>query len=201
MEKKQINASYYKWARKNKIENKHLILIPINIDNTHWTIMLVIPKSKIMIYLDSFRQDCPQNILDGVLTFVKEYFNVDLKKENWILHNPKDVPRQTNGTDCGIFICAWAFLIATGEPYDFQQSHMDTVRISIANLLCHANINQIKKFKREDGQDTKVEENLQEFIEVESSIPFGLDTTINACAALNVLIPENYLMRDRKRKI
>uniref|UniRef100_A0A3P9NGE3 Ubiquitin-like protease family profile domain-containing protein n=1 Tax=Poecilia reticulata TaxID=8081 RepID=A0A3P9NGE3_POERE len=39
-----------------------------------------------------------------------------------------DIPQQTNGSDCGVFVCKYADYIAKGKPLTFKQCHMPLFR-------------------------------------------------------------------------
>ena len=58
------------------------------------------------------------------------YFDEDLPdQKEWKLYAETPVcPGQTNGNDCGIFVCMFADYIANGWPLIFNQSHINTCR-------------------------------------------------------------------------
>jgi len=41
-------------------------------------------------------------------------------------------PQQTNGSDCGVFICQFAECISDGRPFDFGQSDIPDRRLKMA---------------------------------------------------------------------
>lgn len=42
-----------------------------------------------------------------------------------------DLPRQKNCDDCGVFVCMFARYIASGTPFDFDQTNMRNMRIAM----------------------------------------------------------------------
>lgn len=44
----------------------------------------------------------------------------------------KGIPQQTNGYDCGVFMCQYALYLALGKPFDFTQRDMSTIRRRMA---------------------------------------------------------------------
>jgi sentrin-specific protease 1 len=48
--------------------------------------------------------------------------------ESWSVEIPKDIPRQMNGCDCGVFMLKYADYIAVGCPLTFHQRDMEYFR-------------------------------------------------------------------------
>ncbi|KYQ58853.1 hypothetical protein ALC60_02145 [Trachymyrmex zeteki] len=86
---------------------KDVWLIPINYCS-HWTLLMVLPKKKIMIYFDS------------------------------LLGNPNNDGNINAGGKCGVHICSWAYVIATGRMEHFQEKDMNNARKGIATYLAEA---------------------------------------------------------------
>jgi Ulp1 family protease len=67
--------------------------------------------------------------------------NTPFDYTGWTIAQPKNIPAQENGYDCGVFTCIFAEYSSRGEPFDFSQSHMKYFRqrliyeISQAELL------------------------------------------------------------------
>ena len=67
----------------------------------------------------------------------------DFNPPEWNFYYPPDVPSQilekrsddTVGGNCGVHICSWAFIIASGIEFYFTENNMNDVRRSIANVL------------------------------------------------------------------
>ena len=50
---------------------------------------------------------------------------------NWLnveLSIEKDIPKQTNGYDCGIFVCEYAEKLSRKENFNFTQKDTDFIR-------------------------------------------------------------------------
>ena len=56
--------------------------------------MLVLPKRRILGYFDSFHQECPNKILDGILSIIQVTCDYNILEKNWDLYSPKDIPQQ-----------------------------------------------------------------------------------------------------------
>jgi len=181
---------------------KNAWLLPVNYSN-HWTLLMVLPKQKVIIYFDSLHGNPNNVILNGILTFLDIKLNVAL--DDWTLHMPNDIPSQltigidgnTNaGGNCGVHthICSWAYLIATGRM-ELTEADMNNARKGIATYLAEAK-NEIKKEKRcvkshnillESENINSSNFNLVALIKKSNSCPFGFDNTVELCASLNLI--------------
>ena len=47
---------------------------------------------------------------------------------DWAAEHPKEIPRQMNGCDCGVFMLKYADYIASGCPLTFTQADMGYFR-------------------------------------------------------------------------
>ena len=95
----------------NKYE---MILIPINLEKWHWYLVGIFPPQKMVVVFDSVRHS--SNSYKSVLTNVCKWYNELLKyinnnpeyleviDDSWrIVTSIKNLPRQNNGGDCGVF--------------------------------------------------------------------------------------------------
>lgn len=48
--------------------------------------------------------------------------------ESWPLHHARNAPQQSNGVDCGVFVCKYAELIALAQPLTFTQQDIPRFR-------------------------------------------------------------------------
>mmetsp|Transcript_8999 Transcript_8999/g.10818 ORF Transcript_8999/g.10818 Transcript_8999/m.10818 type:complete len:95 (+) Transcript_8999:11090-11374(+) len=61
-------------------------------------------------------------------------------------YRPSQVPKQTNGSDCGVFICAYAHLLGIGQPLNFSQADIHHFRQRMAIDLF--NLHECKAINR-----------------------------------------------------
>ena len=52
----------------------------------------------------------------------------DLDMSAWQLIHAKNIPCQTNGSDCGVFVCMFAEYLSWKAEFTFDQSHMPYFR-------------------------------------------------------------------------
>jgi len=127
------------WPKQAGIEiaSLDLILIPVNLKNSHWVLALIDLRSYKFLYLDSMHgADNYQ-----VLSVLQAWFGDELKSNNSLaalarqnvsewprIVNPHFVPRQTDSGSCGIFMLYLADYLELGRKLDFSQEHMPILR-------------------------------------------------------------------------
>ncbi|CAF9903476.1 MAG: hypothetical protein GOMPHAMPRED_000292 [Gomphillus americanus] len=95
----------------------NLVITPVNLGNSHWTLLAFWPKHRVVEFYDSFQDPtCSRK----VLSLAKEYVEGELASlyvdSEWSFR-PGKSPEQHNGYDCGVFVCTTAKLLLLGyEP-------------------------------------------------------------------------------------
>ncbi|KAJ3032714.1 hypothetical protein HDV00_007190 [Rhizophlyctis rosea] len=142
------------WNRKNDIFAKDLVFIPYHCDGNHWILMVVRPKAKKLFYFDSLKQQRSVEV-DAVKRFLCDEFD-DKKKANlvwakgnekpnpgeWTVHPARNIPRQCNTWDCGIYTILYAEYLSREERWDFHQRDIAYFRRRIAIELLEGRIFQ-----------------------------------------------------------
>ncbi|RQM06017.1 hypothetical protein DH86_00002577 [Scytalidium sp. 3C] len=100
----------------------------------HWTLGVVRPIAKTIEYLDSMHGDPT-----FFTTLMREWLRCQLGdayvEEEWTIPRTATT-RQTNGYDCGVFVCTNAFCVASGlDTACYQQDDMALQRRNIAAIL------------------------------------------------------------------
>lgn len=122
-----------RWSKRKKINvnSKNLIIIPINILSTHWSLAIVDNINLTITYYDSLNSSGNLN----ALLLIKDYMIQEAVKNNSPLnyHDFKLIPnfktpQQENGSDCGVFTCTCANFIANNKPLNYSQNDMSTIR-------------------------------------------------------------------------
>lgn len=109
------------------------IIIPIN-EHHHWTFALIRPQRREIAYVDSFHSDNPGRVAK-IHEFVAAFLGQQYKPEEW-KNVSFDIPLQTNGYDCGMFVITNSILLALGlDPSGYQQSDLPLQRRRIAAMI------------------------------------------------------------------
>ncbi|VDO28925.1 unnamed protein product [Haemonchus placei] len=123
-------ASVKRWTRKVDIFAHDLLLVPVHL-NVHWCMAVIDLADKRIDYYDSLLGK-NQKCLEYLKNYLVEECS-DKKKQNFDLDGWKfilrtDIPRQMNGSDCGVFACKFAEFASRRAPIVFTQEHMPYYR-------------------------------------------------------------------------
>ena len=117
------------------------IIIPVH-QGIHWVLATIELKEKRVRLYDSLHGE-DDHLLDCLKRWVGDEYD-NKKKETldtsgWRAEHPKDIPRQMNGCDCGVFMLKYADYIASGCPLSFTQADMGYFRRRIVADALEAN--------------------------------------------------------------
>lgn len=117
------------WTRDLNTTGPVKIFVPVNHDNTHWTMVVIDVKNKNVLSLDSFgtdHVDTRNEMLDWV---EQEHIakKARFDRREWASRRKK-VPTQTNSYDCGPFICMFAAFVSNDKNMTFLQGDMSNLR-------------------------------------------------------------------------
>ena len=103
----------FKWFAKLVETGTYTLYLPINQKNYHWTFGVVTSKSKedplYWTYYDSLGNEAPKNLLE----WIEAWFPTKQIKELKAPQNPK----QSNNSDCGLFVLMGIRLLIAGRPH------------------------------------------------------------------------------------
>lgn len=111
------------------------ILIPCNPQGNHWTLVSIRTDLKTILYYDSFSSS--SSFVKDCLNWV-EIVHVDeglpFDRTEWTI-GPGDSPEQTNGYDCGVFVCTAALFLRADLPLDYSAEQMPRIRQHLARTI------------------------------------------------------------------
>jgi sentrin-specific protease 1 len=117
------------------IFGKELLLAPVH-SHDHWWLLVIAPAPKVLFCLDS--SPVPGNykeVYDAYAKFLaaehQRKFGTEMEGIFKVV-KLDDVPKQSNGYDCGMFVCQYAEHISRNAPFSFRQGDMDRFRIQVA---------------------------------------------------------------------
>lgn len=130
---------FARWTRKAKLAGTNLLqaeklFIPVN-DASHWTLLVINPMSRTISYYNSMSgKTAPFTTF--ALELLEMYLGNNFKKDEWSIVETAS-SRQTNGIDCGVFVCMNALAIVKGvEPTQaFDDTHIPNARRQVAAAL------------------------------------------------------------------
>lgn len=121
-----------RWTMRSDIFSHDLMFIPIHL-GTHWTLAVVDFKKPGVYYYDSqmtgANKECFLNVLLKYLQDEhKDKKGVDLDVSKFEARVMEGIPRQLNGSDCGVFVCKTAEFLSRRAPLNFSQEDMPNFR-------------------------------------------------------------------------
>ena len=123
-----------RWTTKKKLGYDLLecekLVIPVH-QGIHWVLAVVDLAAKKIVFYDSLLGG-DKGLTEHLKRWVRdEYQNkreVAVDTSGWTAETPKNIPRQMNGCDCGVFMLKYADYVAVGAPFAFSQEHMGYFR-------------------------------------------------------------------------
>ncbi|XP_063995072.1 uncharacterized protein LOC135172713 isoform X2 [Diachasmimorpha longicaudata] len=122
------------WLLKNDCWSKAVWLFPL-IYGGHCNILIIIPKSRIFLFMDGPHKEPPDDLLKQICALM-ESVKGDLDWSQWTFHQPTDYPVQhPMSNNCAIHVCAWTCVICTGQELTCQHKEMAKMRRLMAAQL------------------------------------------------------------------
>ena len=116
--------SVKRWSRRPKISGKDLlkvehVFIPVNVGGAHWTLLVVSPAWKRIEYFDSLHGSSGAAVRNAKAWIKMELGDAWNEHEWEVVEDPGlrgrgKGPRQSNGSDCGVFTITTAKMISLG---------------------------------------------------------------------------------------
>ncbi|KAK9509937.1 hypothetical protein O3M35_004823 [Rhynocoris fuscipes] len=131
-----VNSGYQgvkRWTKKVDIFEHDLIIIPVHLQ-MHWCLAAIDRVNKTINYYDSMgtnNDPCLKNLEEYLISEYKDKKGKILSMDGWTKNNLKDIPRQNNGSDCGVFSCTFAEFLSRRAKFTFQQKDMPYLRLKM----------------------------------------------------------------------
>lgn len=111
------------------------LLVPI-CESLHWTVVVVRPRNRHMVHIDSMRPGGSPAVLATVRQWLKNICGAKFIDQQWSVVKYQS-PLQTNGYDCGAHVITNGVCVAIGiNPAEaYQASDMPLQRLRIAGML------------------------------------------------------------------
>lgn len=124
-----------------------LLLFPANVplnNPNHWVLVVIHPKLKLVEFFNSSVSPDRWGLKQLVFHFFE--YQVFMSQGEIILlddyrgQDRWDTPRQTNGYDCGVFVCRYADCLSRKSTFDFTQEDMPAFRKQIKSQILRGSI-------------------------------------------------------------
>lgn len=108
----------------------NLLFIPVNENNTHWTLAVIDNRDRKIRYYDSLLEQKNDQFRKQVLDLIVENLK-QCSLDGYEIEIVKTMPQQPNGTDCGLYMLKVADLLAQQKPLEFDQTNISAFRKQI----------------------------------------------------------------------
>jgi Ulp1 family protease len=137
LENGQYNYGNVKrWSKKFDVFALDRVFMPVNLSNTHWTLLVAYIQRKEIHYYDSMSGSGERHmkaVLRWLTDEAREKKQMTLDPAEWkLVDREKDVPQQQNGYDCGVFSVICADYLSDSLLLRYSQEEMPDNRIKIA---------------------------------------------------------------------
>lgn len=130
------------FTQKISLFNSDMVLLPL-IENDHWSLAVMYPKQKrIQLYDSSQRVASTDDyVFDKLDEFLRaeceSRLNATLDTSYWMRECVNYIPKQSNGFDCGVFLCVFAeYALRNWLDFNFSQMHMTYFRKKMLYEMC-----------------------------------------------------------------
>lgn len=130
------SESINRWTSKIDLFFYDLLVIPIHLE-IHWTLIVVDFRKKTIEYFDSFNSsDDHTKESEKIFKSIRKYLNQEYLLRKGLTFNftdwndtiVKNIPQQTNGNDCGVFLCTFANYRCADKKFNFTQENIPFFR-------------------------------------------------------------------------
>ncbi|KAI6217881.1 Ulp1 protease [Aphelenchoides besseyi] len=132
-------AAVKRWTRKVDVFSYDVLLVPVHLGN-HWCLAVIDFKAQEISYFDSLGG---KNVgcLEALKSYLQEEHRDKKKSEidlsNWNFECKAEIPRQMNGSDCGVFTCVFAEFSSRRYELKFDQRIMPYYRQRMVYEICN----------------------------------------------------------------
>ena len=121
-----------RWGRKADVFAHEMMLVPINVGQTHWALGVVDLKQQKVAYWDSLGAE-HKEFCKAIIQYLKDEWADKKGGEfpfEFSIDRDGDIPTQHNSYDCGVFTCMFAEAATRrGAFLDFSQDHIEECRL------------------------------------------------------------------------
>lgn len=116
----------------SKLKRLRMILVPALINGYHWTLVVVEPNRRLVTFYDSLGSKTT-TIAAQVRSYFARLFGES--ESAWRIVIASNIPRQTNGYDCGVFVLKFADNLINKRSLTFSQTDVSSERRIIKQRL------------------------------------------------------------------
>jgi len=121
-----------RWTKNVDLCACSLVLVPVNLGDSHWILAQLDMQRKHIEVWDSLHHQHPQCVRVLSQYMADEWLARRGKRVQVTAAHCDGAPLQRNGSDCGVFVCAFARCLALGTVVDVSQAVMPDFRMRMS---------------------------------------------------------------------
>ncbi|XP_035665556.1 uncharacterized protein LOC118408807 [Branchiostoma floridae] len=125
-------SSVKNWTKRDDLFSMDLVLVPVHLRvKKHWCLAVMDMRSKCINYFDSMgemNKECLECLRGYLQEEHKRKKGTDLDLSKWTTNFPKNLPKQLNSFDCGVFACKYAEVASRDAKMSFTQHDIPAFR-------------------------------------------------------------------------
>ncbi|XP_078574037.1 uncharacterized protein LOC144860600 [Branchiostoma floridae x Branchiostoma japonicum] len=162
----RLRKQFGKYKNRQKtpkdIQGSDIVFMPVY-QASHWGLLVYYVKKKWVVLMDSLQSSHCINQVTA-LARAKRFLTFYLPKnelnwKDWTFYMPPadEIPQQTNGNDCGVFVCQYALHLARKIPLNFSQVAIPNIRKWMVLEICTASLREdrIKMLQLDSSSPTR----------------------------------------------
>ncbi|EGB02512.1 hypothetical protein AURANDRAFT_35184, partial [Aureococcus anophagefferens] len=124
-------AGVKRWTKKFDLFSCKRVFFPVNIVDTHWTLVMADLERKELAYFDGYGDD-GESYLRGIRQYLRDEHEaekgVPLPDEFTFVDTLSVTPVQRDANSCGVFVAFYANYLSLGLPLNFSQADIPHLR-------------------------------------------------------------------------
>ena len=139
-------------------EDMDLILIPINQNNKHWVLASIDLRTQTFSFMDPMKKErgidylrtLKQWLIQEIAAKSGEECAKKMNIDSWkLISNPAVIPKQRDGSSCGLFVLYMCDYMELGKQIAFTQSDVQVLRKRTVLYLCRNRLEEHSVQSRE----------------------------------------------------
>lgn len=133
-----------RWAKRFDAFAQDKIFFPVNIANNHWVLVVAHVMKKKVVFYDSFHSS-GKKYVDAVYRWLQDEHKAkkgtEMDCNGWeVIPRDDTVPRQLNGSDCGVFVVIASDFISDDLPLEYDQDIVTSWRKNLGAAILRGSL-------------------------------------------------------------
>lgn len=150
---RKVGEIFNKRGRGEQVDilKQRALLIPVNINNTHWILCFVDMYYKCLYALDSLLGANTSVVLENILRYLEDEFRdkkkIVLNRSEWTVRpaDTNSTPQQPNSYDCGVYTCMFANVLTAYFDRQAKAKEFRRVDMEIFDVIRASDMHRVRQ--------------------------------------------------------